>query len=260
MTRIPWNSKDVRGDIDISDSDFTGPEVTRLGEWSTSRRELWGFYLYYLGNNGLSRFNFGTSQFRNLLYLAGYDPSQPPFAKPCGSGSTIGCYTIWDTSAIVFNSIILLTNGIRFAIQAVLLLMIGAWADYGTWSVQDPSQWPAGACSFAFWFAALPGLVRNLPEVQASADEAKKGLKPSLGRLFSFESLARNCISNISLTISSVGEVLILAIMIGILKVVKSDRSVENNTKAFNVLLAFSGGVWCSFPRRLLYAIVHLIH
>jgi hypothetical protein len=66
------------------------PEVTRLGEWSTSRRELWGFYLYYLGNNGLSRFNF-------------------------------------------VNSIILLTNGIRFAIQAVLLLMIGAWADYGTW-------------------------------------------------------------------------------------------------------------------------------
>jgi hypothetical protein len=31
------------------------------------------------------------------------------------------------------NSIILLTNGISFAIQAILLLMIGAWADYGTW-------------------------------------------------------------------------------------------------------------------------------
>jgi hypothetical protein len=105
--------------------------------------------------------------------------------------------------------------------------------------------------------------VRNLPEVQASADEAKKGLKPSvLSRLYSvhrvtlqysldehsrFESLERNRLSNISLTISSIGEVLILAIMIGILKAVKSDRSVENNTKAFNVLLAFSGGVWRSF-------------
>jgi hypothetical protein len=107
--------------------------------------------------------------------------------------------------------------------------------------------------------------VRNLPEVQASADEAKKGLKPSvLSRLYSvhrvtpqysldehsrFESLERNRLSNISLTISSIGEVLILAIMIGILKAVKSDRSVENNTKAFNVLLAFSGGVWRSFLR-----------
>jgi hypothetical protein len=144
-----------------------------LGLLSVLSRTFLSFFVYFLshffnhppkGNNGLSRFNFGTSQFRNLLYLAGYDPSQPPFAKPCGSGSTIGCYTIWDTSAIVclslaslishacvahesaasllfykkfplcvVNSIILLTNGIRFAIQAVLLLMIGAWADYGTW-------------------------------------------------------------------------------------------------------------------------------
>ena len=31
------------------------------------------------------------------------------------------------------NSIILLTNGISFAVQAILLLTIGAWADYGTW-------------------------------------------------------------------------------------------------------------------------------
>lgn len=31
------------------------------------------------------------------------------------------------------NSVVLLTNGISFAIQAVLLLFIGAWADYGRW-------------------------------------------------------------------------------------------------------------------------------
>ena len=37
------------------------------------------------GNNGLSAFNFGPSQFQNLLFLAGYDPSQPPFAAPCGA-------------------------------------------------------------------------------------------------------------------------------------------------------------------------------
>jgi hypothetical protein len=33
----------------------------------------------------------------------------------------------------IVNSIVLLTNGISFAIQAVLLLLIGAWADYGRW-------------------------------------------------------------------------------------------------------------------------------
>jgi hypothetical protein len=35
-------------------------------------------------------------------------------------------------------------------------------------------------CCFTFWYAAIPGVVRNLPEVQASADEAKKGLKSSV--------------------------------------------------------------------------------
>ena len=76
---------------------------------------------------------------------------------------------------------------------------------------------------------------------------------------FRFESLIRSRISNISLAISSAVEILILAIMVGILKAVKSDTSVENNTKAFNVLLAFCGGVLCSFPRRLLYAIFYIL-
>jgi hypothetical protein len=54
MTRFPWDSKDVSGTTDDKDSsldpDLSGPspETTRLGEWSTSRRELWCFYLYYV--------------------------------------------------------------------------------------------------------------------------------------------------------------------------------------------------------------------
>lgn len=38
--------------------------------------------------------------------------------------------------------------------------------------------------------------------------------------------------------------------MVGILKGIKSDASTENNTKAFSVLIAFSGGVWllCALP------------
>jgi hypothetical protein len=57
-------------------------------------------------------------------------------------------------------------------------------------------------------------------------------------------SLSRNRISNMSFTICSAGEILILAVMVGILKGLKSDESTENNTKAFSVLIAFSGGVW----------------
>jgi len=69
--------------------EFARSEDTQLSEWTTTRVELWSYYLYYVGNNGLSGFNFGPSQFQNLLYLAGYDPSKPPFASPCGEGACV---------------------------------------------------------------------------------------------------------------------------------------------------------------------------
>jgi len=52
-------------------------------KWTTTRFELWSYYLYYVGNNGLSGFNFGPSQFQNLLFLAGYDPIAGP-GSACG--------------------------------------------------------------------------------------------------------------------------------------------------------------------------------
>ena len=55
---------------------------------TTTRKELWAYYLYYIGNNGFTGFKFGPSQFQNLIYLAGYDPTQEPFTTPC---NTNGC-------------------------------------------------------------------------------------------------------------------------------------------------------------------------
>ena len=59
-----------------------------------------------------------------------------------------------------------------------------------------------------------------------------------------FESLQRNRISNVSFAIQSAGEVVVLAVMCGILKGLKPEESTANNTKAFSVLIAFAGGVW----------------
>ena len=56
--------------------------------------------------------------------------------------------------------------------------------------------------------------------------------------------MERNRISNVSFAVCSAGEIIILAVMVGILKGLKSDASTENNTKAFSALIAFSGGVW----------------
>ena len=66
------------------------------------------------------------------------------------------------------NSIVLITNGISFAIQAVLFIIIGAWADYGRWrpnilifftalgvavsfawlGVEDASKWKTGVALY----------------------------------------------------------------------------------------------------------------
>ena len=50
----------------------------------------------------------------------------------------LSCITDSETSKLInrldiVNAIVLLTNGISFALQAVVLLTIGAWADYGEW-------------------------------------------------------------------------------------------------------------------------------
>lgn len=280
MSDVSKDKIDV--EVDVAHSQLAEPTLESEGKayqtrWTTTRSELWAFYIYYIGNNGLSGFNFGPSQFQNLLFLAGYDPSQPPFTAPCGDN---GCVLPFLGKVRDINSIVLLTNGISFALQAAVLLLIGAWADYGTWrpnitifftilavavsfawlGVEDPSKWQAGVvlyvlgliayqCSLTFWTAAFPGLARDLPEVKESAAQVDDGTK-SVHEHADYESIARNRISNVSFAICSAGEIVILAIMVGILKGLHSDASTENNTKAFSVLIAFSGGIWllCALP------------
>ncbi|KAL0954339.1 hypothetical protein HGRIS_003337 [Hohenbuehelia grisea] len=255
----------------------TSSNHTDTKDYTTTRKELWAFYIYYVGNNGLSGFNFGPSQFQNLLFLAGYDPTQAPFTAPCGDN---GCVLPYLGKIRDVNSIVLLTNGISFALQAVILLMIGAWADYGRWrpnitiiftilavavsfawlGVEDPQKWRAGVALYilglityqgalTFWTAAFPGLARNLPEIKTSAELVKEGQK-DLAEHEHAESMQRNRISNVSFAICSAGEIMILALMVGIIKGLKADESSENNTHAFSVLIAFSGGVWllCAIP------------
>jgi len=57
--------------------------------------------------------------------------------------------------------------------------------------------------------------------------------------------MSRNRISNVSFALSSAGEAISLVMMVGILKAMKAEASTENNTKAYNVMIAFSGGIWC---------------
>ena len=81
-------------------------------QYETSKWEIWAYYSYYIGNNGLTLFNFAPTAFQSLLSVAAGESGYLDFA---GRSRNI-------------NSIVLLSNGISFAIQIVLLIGIGSYA------------------------------------------------------------------------------------------------------------------------------------
>jgi MFS-type transporter involved in bile tolerance (Atg22 family) len=102
--------------------------------YETSKAEIWGYYTYYIGNNGLTLFNFGPTIFQDLLYEAAGDSGRLQFL---GSNRTI-------------NSVVLLANGISFAIQVVLFLVIGSFADFGVWRPYILIFWSIVAWAIGF--------------------------------------------------------------------------------------------------------------
>lgn len=87
-------------------------------KYETTKWEIWAYYAYYVGNCGLSLFNFAPTAYQNLLDEAIGESGTLKFA---GKDRTI-------------NSIVLLSNGISFAIQIVVFLIIGSYAG----SSRDP--------------------------------------------------------------------------------------------------------------------------
>jgi hypothetical protein len=95
---------DLRPASDVLDDDDrpTAPDQFNPA-YQTTRWEIWAYYAYYVGNNGLTLFNFAPTAFQNLLYQAAGDSEILNFL---GRDRMI-------------NSIVLLANGISFAIQVL---------------------------------------------------------------------------------------------------------------------------------------------
>lgn len=49
-------------------------------KWEADKYEIWAYYSYYIGNNGLTLFNFAPTAFQNLLYQAAGDSEILRFA------------------------------------------------------------------------------------------------------------------------------------------------------------------------------------
>ncbi|KAK5072768.1 hypothetical protein LTS08_008249 [Lithohypha guttulata] len=224
----------------------------------STKKEIWSYYSYYIGNNGLTLFNFGPTSFQNLMYEAAGDSEILYF---------------WGRDRTI-NSIVLLTNGVSFAIQVVLFLLLGALADYGRWrpwilvfwsviafavgyawlGVHTEDRWHAGVGLYmvgliayqmciTFWTAAFPGLARNTPEMRRKAEEYEAG-EISRDEYDFHDMMQRNRISNVAFIAQSAGEIIILAILVGILFALNVNASQENNNWGLSVLIAYCNSWW----------------
>lgn len=202
--------------------------------------------------------DFAPTAFQNLLSQAAGDAETLYFA---GSNRSV-------------NSIVLLCNGISFAIQVVLFLIIGSYADFGSWrpniliflsivayaigfawlAVHDPAKWHVGAglyivgliayqTTLTFWTAAFPGLARNTEDLHLKAEALADG-RLSRDDYDVADTMKRSQLANMAFWVQSVAEVAILAVIVGIMFAVDVNASEENNNWGLSILIAFACGVW----------------
>lgn len=177
-------------------------------------------------------------------------------------------------AARTIESIVLLSNGISFAIQVAVFLLIGSFADFGFWrpniliflsfvawgigfgwlGVHTPDKWRVGVglymvgliayqTTLTFWTAAFPGLARNTAEMKESADAYVSGAITREEYDYA-DTMMRSRLANIAFYVQSVAEVFILAIIVGIMFGLNVNASEENNNWGLSVLIAFVSGVW----------------
>ncbi|RYP33060.1 hypothetical protein DL767_004910 [Monosporascus sp. MG133] len=224
----------------------------------TTKKEIYAFYWYYVGCNGLSLFNFAPTLFQSLLSQAAREGNLLHFAGR-------------DRSV---ESAVLLTNGIAFAIQIVFFLTVGSFADFGRWrpyilivvsviayavgfawlGVRDADKWHASVglyivgliayqAAYTFWNAAFPGLARNTPEMKEKADAYVAGTITRDEYDYA-DSLKRSRVVNVAFVIQSFAEVIVLAIMIGVMFGLKVRESQANNDLGLSAIIAFATAIW----------------
>lgn len=94
-----------------------------------------------------------------------------------------------------------------------------------------------------YWTAAFPGLARNTRELRLEAQKFEEGTVTREEYDFA-DSMKRNELSNVAFYIQSLGEIVILAVIVGIMFALRVNDSEERNNWGLSVLIAFATGVW----------------
>lgn len=212
-----------------------------------TRKELWSYYLYYNGDNGVGPLGYTQTLFQGLATSAGHDPIAGPGSSCTASNASGQCVLPWGAGTRSVASIVLLANGVSFAIMTIIFTTIGSAGDYGTfgrwllfvvtvvcWAAQyacmaltSPSRWKLAmvlyiisfvsyGATLVFYAAAFPRLARNTPHSRKLRDKYENG-KISAEEYEKEESLEKNRISNISTMHSDVGYLATCALNLALL-------------------------------------------
>lgn len=198
--------------------------------------------------------DFAPTAFQNLLSQAVSDQETLQFA---GKPRSI-------------NSIVLLCNGISFAIQIVAFLTIGSFADFGTWrpniliilstiayatgfgwlEAHEKNKWHAAIglymlgliayqTTLTFWTAVFPSLAHNTADMKESTD-AYAANKITRDDYECADTMKWSQLANIAFYVQSIAKIVILWNYVW----VRVDASEANNNWGLSVLIAFATGVW----------------
>ena len=95
--------------------------------------------------------------------------------------------------------------------------------------------------SLTFWTSAFPGLARNTPEMREAAEKYEEG-QITRDEYDHEDMMQRNRISNVAFIAQSAGEIIILAILVGILFALNVNESTANNDYGLSVVIAYCTG------------------
>ncbi|PFH44793.1 hypothetical protein AMATHDRAFT_10828 [Amanita thiersii Skay4041] len=268
MSKLSPVEEQVKGTVDIIDykgtsldaepeNDTSSVEIDTEGPVVT-RRELWSYYLYYNGDNGVGPLGFTMTLFQLLTTTAGYDPVKGPGSSCTASDASGQCVVRWANGTKAVSSVVLIANGISFAIMTLIFTTVGSAADYGSfgrwllftvtiicWSAQYASmsltvssRWPLAMALFmigfitygatlVFYAALFPRLARNTPHARDIRQRYLRG-ETTREEYELEESLEKNRISNISTMHSNIGYVFVLCLNLSVLIPLAGHPKVNN--------------------------------
>ncbi|KAF8512989.1 autophagy-related protein 22-like protein [Gautieria morchelliformis] len=252
----------------VTTVDNDGPVVTR--------KELWAYYMYYNGDNGVGPLGYCMTIFQSLATAAGFDARLGP-GNPCTvTTSSSMCLLPWGSGTKSVSSVVLVANGVSFAVMTALFTTIGSAADYGTfgrwlllvvtvisWGAQfasisltSPDRWGAAmglfmisfvsyGATLVFFTALFPRLARNTPHARQLREKYDRG-EISAEVYETEESMEKNRISNISTAHSNIGYVMTLLLNLSILLPLAKNPKVDNYTIVLQVTASYwvVTGIW----------------